>query len=116
MRRNFGTRIPVKSYDDSTQEGGRDTAAMDHTGHGDSTPDLQDFLPVEVRTAEMSSGGVPGQSGNEDGNAGTLRAPACTRHRGDSGGRKIHPPTVPLMRHAGTPEGLEQASPGHSTV
>ena len=45
VRRNVGSRIPVKSYGDSTQEGGGDTAAMDHTGRGDWTPDLQDVLP-----------------------------------------------------------------------
>ena len=69
MRRAVGVRIPVKSYDDSTWEVVRDTAAMEHTGRWYRTPDLQDDLPGEGRTAEMSSGGVPGKSGDEDGNA-----------------------------------------------
>ena len=89
---------------------------MEHTSRGDRTPDLQDVLPGEGRTAEMSVGGVPRQSGDEDGNAGALCAPACSRHRGDSGGRKLPPPTVRSMLHDGPPAGLEQAEPGHSTV
>ena len=86
--------IPVNSYDDSTREGGGYTAAMEHTGRGDRTPDLQDVLPGEGRTAEISSGGVSGQSGGEGGNAGALCAPACPQHRGDSLDRKLPPPTV----------------------
>ena len=116
MRRDVGSRIPVDSYGDSTQEGGGDTAAMEHTGRGDQTPDLQDVLPGKERTAEMSGGGVPIQSGDEDGNAGALRAPACPQHRGGSVGRKPPPPTVRPMRHAGPPEVLERTAPGHSTV
>ena len=61
-------------------------------------------------------GGVPVETGNEYGDAGALRAPECPRHRGDSGGRKLPPPTVRQMRHAGTPEGAEQAAPGYRTV
>ena len=64
----------------------------------------------------MPSGGVHGQSGDKDGNAGALRAPACPRHRGDSGGRKIPSPTVRPVQHASPPAGVEQAAPGHSAV
>ena len=116
VQRDVGGRIPVESYDDSTCEGGRDTAATEHTDRGDQTPDLKDVLPGEGRTTEIPSGGVPGQSGDEDGNAGALRAPACTRHRGDSVGRKLLPPTVRPVRHASPPAGVERAAPGHSTV
>ena len=42
----------------------------------------------------MTRGGVPGETGNEDGNAGALRATECPRHRGDSEVRKPPPPTV----------------------
>ena len=114
--RDVGGRIRVESYDDSTQEGGGDTAAMEHNGRGDWTPDLQDFLPGKGRTAEMSSGGVPGKRGNEDSNAGALRAPAYPQHRGDHVERKPPPHTVHLMRHAIPPESVERAAPGHSTV
>ena len=50
----------------------------------------------------MSGGGVPGQSGDEDGNAGALRVPACPRHCGDSGGRELPSPMVRPMQHAGS--------------
>ena len=116
MWRDVGGRIPVESYYDSTQEGGRDTTAMEHTGHKDLTPDLQDVVPGKGRTAEMFSGGVPGQSGDKFSNAGALCAPECPRHHGDYGGRRPPPPTVRPMKHAGPPEGLEQAAPGHSKI
>ena len=58
--------------------------AMEHTGRKDQTPDLQDILPGEGRTAEISGGGVPGHSVNEDGNTGALCAPECPQHRGYS--------------------------------
>ena len=61
-------------------------------------------------------GGVPVETGNEYGDAGALRAPACPRHRGDSGGRKLPPPTVRQVRHAGPPEGAEWAPPGDRAV
>ena len=64
----------------------------------------------------MPCGGVPGHSGNKDGNAGELCAPACLQHRGDSGGRKPSPPTVSLVRHASPQEGVEQAEPEYSAV
>ena len=64
----------------------------------------------------MPSGGVHGQIGYKDGNAGALRALACPRHRGDSGGRKLPPPMVRPVRHAIPPVGVEQVAPGHRTV
>ena len=42
----LGGGIPVKSYDDSTWEGGKDTSAMKHPGRGDWDSDFQDDLPV----------------------------------------------------------------------
>ena len=77
MRGDVGGQIPVESSDESTREGGGETAAMGHTGRGEWSPELPDVFPGEGRNAEMPSGGVPRQSGNEDGNAGALRAPAC---------------------------------------
>ena len=47
----FGGGIPVKSYDDSTWEGGEDTSEMKHPGRGDWDSDFQDDLPVEGRPA-----------------------------------------------------------------
>ena len=89
---------------------------MEHTGRGGRTPDLPNVLPREGMTAEIPSGRVPGQSGDEDGNAGALREPACPRHCGNYGGRKLPPPTVRPVQHAIPPAGVERAAPGHSTV
>ena len=57
----------------------------------------------------MSRGRMPGDTGNGDCNVGALGALACPRHRGDSGGRKLPPPTVsqvtfkvPVRRSMGT--------------
>ena len=64
------------------------------TPDGNMVQDIQDVLPDKGGTADMSRGRVPGDTGNKDGNAGALCAPACPRHRGDAGGRKLPPPTV----------------------
>ena len=89
---------------------------MDHPGRGDWASDFQYDLPVEGRPAELPSGGIPGQSGDKDGNAGAIIAPACPRHCGDSGGGKLPPPTVRLMRHAGPQAVHELMAPDHGTV
>ena len=89
---------------------------MDHTGRREWAPELPDVLSGKGGTTEMPRGGVPGKSGDEDGNAGALSAPACPRHRGDDGGRKIPSPTVRPVQHSSTPEGAERAAPGYSTV
>ena len=94
LRRDAGGRLPVKSSDDSTCEGVGEAATVDHTGRGESAPGLPDFLSGKGGTADMPRGGVPGESGDEDGSAGEIRAPACPRHRGYAGGRKLPPPTV----------------------
>ena len=64
----------------------------------------------------MPRRGVPGETDDEDDDTGALRALACPRHRGDSGGRKLPPPTVRQVRHSGPPEGAEWASPGDRAV
>ena len=78
--------------------------------------DVQDVLPDEGGTAEMSRGGVHRGPSNKDGNAGALRAPARPRHRGDAGGRKLPPPTVSQVLHAGPQEGAQWAPPGDRAV
>ena len=45
IRRVVDGRIPDEPYDDSTWEGGRDTKAMEHPGHGYWATDFQDDLP-----------------------------------------------------------------------
>ena len=96
MRGIWGTpggRVNVDSSDESTWESGGATTPMD-TPDGNRGQDIQDVLPDKGETVAMSHGGVPGDTGNEDGNAGALRAPARTRHHGDSVGRKITQPAV----------------------
>ena len=75
MRRVVGGGIPDESYDDSTWEVGGDTAAMEHPGRRDWASDFQDDLPGEGRPTELPGGGMPGPSGDEDGNVGALPAP-----------------------------------------
>ena len=51
---------------------------------------------------------MPGTSGDEDDNTGTLPTLACPGHRGHSVIFKPPPPTVHPMQHAGSPAGTEQ--------
>ena len=90
---NPSGRINVESSDESTWESGEATKPID-TLDGKRGQDIQDVLLDEGRTVAMSGGGVPGGTGNADGNAGALRAPARPRHHGDAGGKKLTPPTV----------------------
>ena len=116
MRRAAGSRLPVESSDDSTWEGGGATTSVVHPGRGKVPPGILDVLYGKGETADMPRGGVPGETGDEDGNAGALFVTACPRHRGDTGGRKLLPPTVLQVRHAGTPEGAERAAPRDRAV
>ena len=63
--------------------------------------DVQDVLPNEGGVAVVSSGGVPGDASDKDGDVGALLAPARPRHRGDAGGGQPTPPTVSPVRPAG---------------
>ena len=92
-----GGIIPDDSSDDSTQEGGGETAAMEKPGHGDRATDFPNDFPGEMRPVELPGGGMTGPSGVKDGNVGAIPAPARPRHRGHSGGGKIPPPTVRPM-------------------
>ena len=116
VRRVLGGGIPDKSSDDSTWEVGGNTTEMEHPGRGVWASDFQDDLPVKGRPTELSGGGMPRPSGDEDGNTGALPAPVCYRHHGYPGGKKTPPTTMRLMRHAGTPAGPEQQAPGHGSV
>ena len=89
---------------------------MEKPGRGGWASDFQYDLPIKGRPAELPGGGIPGPSGDEDGNAGALPAPACPQHRGYSGGGKLPPPTVRPMRHASPLTGPERQAPSHGTV
>ena len=110
-----GGRINVESSDDSTWESGGVKTPVDNPDRG-QVPGIPDVLSRKGGTAEMLHGGVPRETGDEDGHAGALRAPTCTRNRGDAEGRKLPPPMVRHVRHAGPPEGAEWAPPGHRAV
>ena len=118
MRGMWGTTsglVNVELSDDLKWESGWATTHVDPPD-GKRGQDVQDVLPDEGGPVVMSRGGVPGGPGNEDGNAGALRAPECPRHRGDAGGRKLPPPTVCQVRHAGSQEGAQWAPPGDRAV
>ena len=51
-----------------------------------------------------------------DGDEGALLAPACQGHRGDPGGGKPPPTTVPYLFHAGSVEGPEWGAQVQGTV
>ena len=55
---------------------------MEHPSRGYWALDFQDNLTGKGRPVELLGGGMPGPSGNEDGNVGTLPAPAYNWHRG----------------------------------
>ena len=116
MRRAVGVRLPVDSSYDLTWESGGAMTPVDHPSRGQGPPGIPDVLSVKGGTAYMPRGGVPGESGDGDGNVGALRAPEFPLHRGDAVGRKLPPPTVHQVRHAGPPEGAKWASPRDRSV
>ena len=116
VRRASGGRLPVDSSDDSTWEVGGATTPVDHPGRGKGPPGIPYVLSGKRGTADVPRGRMPGEGGNEDGNAGALCAPACPQHRGDSVGRKLPPPTVCPMQHAGPQAGLERTATGHGLM
>ena len=114
--RVVGDGIPDELNDDSTWEGGGNMTAMEHTGRRGWALDFQNDLPGKGSPAELPSGGVPRPSCDKDGNTGALPASACPWHHGYSGERKLPPPMVRLMQHAGPPVGPERQAHGHDTV
>ena len=59
---------------------------------------------------------MPGTSGDGDADAGPFSAPACPGHRGNFGGGKPPPHTVPLMQHSGTLDYVERKAPFNRTL
>ena len=77
VQRTAGGRLPVESSDDSTWESVGAKTPVDHPGRGHGPPGIIDALSGKGGTAEMPCGGVPGENGDEDGDVGALRIPAC---------------------------------------
>ena len=97
VRGGYGARIYGKSHDDSAWVGNRGTMEFENLGHGGRALYISNGLPGQGRPAELPGGGMPGPSGNEDGDVGTLPTPACHGHRGHAGGGKPLPPMVHPM-------------------
>ena len=64
----------------------------------------------------MPGGGKPGGVGITSGDAGAICAPACPRHRGDTGGGKPPPTTVTPVQPSGLQEGAQRAPTGDQPV
>ena len=64
----------------------------------------------------MPGGEMPRGVSNTSGNAGALFEPASPRHRGDTGGGKPPPITVPPVQPPGLQEGAQRAPPGDQLV
>ena len=50
---------------------------LENPSPGVQATEFPNNIPVEGRPAELPGGGMPGSSGDEDGNAGALPAPTC---------------------------------------
>ena len=87
-----------------------------HPIQGKGPQGIPDVISGKGGTADTPCGGVPVETGDKDGNAGALFAPACPRHRGDAGGRKLPPLAVRQVQDAGPPEGTEWAAPRDRAV
>ena len=111
-----GSRLPAESSDELTWESGGAKMPVENPDRGQGSPVIPDVLSGKGGTVEMPRGEVLWETGDEDYDAGAICAPACPRHRGESGGRKLPPPTVPQVRHAGPPSGAEWESPGDRAV
>ena len=59
---------------------------------------------------------MPGTSSNKEGDADTFYAPAFPGHRGNFGGGKPPPTTMPKMRNSVTLACVERKAPFHLTV
>ena len=95
-----GGCINGREHDDPTWVIDRGDMELDNFGHGGRTVDVPYDLTGQGRPAELPSRGMPGTSGNENGDAGLFYAAACPGHHGHFGGGKPPPPTVPPMQHA----------------
>ena len=58
---DVGCRIPVDSSDDSTVEGGGETSTMEHTGHGEWSPEFRISFPEKGGPQKFPVAGCPGR-------------------------------------------------------
>ena len=92
MRGGYGSGISGDSPNDSAWACGRGATELENPGHRGWAIEISNGLPVKGKPVELPGEGMPGPSGDKYGNADSLPAPACPRHRGNSGrGKPPHP-------------------------
>ena len=101
---------------DAAWAGCRGAVDLGSFGHRRRAADVPDGLPNQGRAAGLPSGGLPRPGRGKDGDADTLFQPECPGYRDHLGVGKTPPPTVPIMRHAGTMEGTKWKAPRHRIV
>ena len=84
--------------------------------YNNNKPKNINTFPGQRRQETMPSGGMLGGVGKTSGDAGALCALARPRHRGDTGGGKPPPTTVPPVRPSGLQEDAQRAPPGDQPV
>ena len=104
------------AQDDTVWASGGGQTELGNLDRGRRTADISRGLPGQGRPAELPGGWIPRTSDGEDGNVDPFSAPACPGHRGNFGGGKPLPPTVPPMRCAGPLAYTEQKATCHCTV
>ena len=84
--------------------------------HGGRSAEISYGFIGQGSSMKLPSGGMPGPSGNKDGDVGSLPLLACTENCGHSGGGKSTLSTVHSMRLAVPLVGTEQQAPWHRSV
>ena len=97
VRGGEGGGICGGTQDDSAWDSFRGATELENLGHGGIATDISHGISVQGRPADLPGRGMPGPSGDEDGDAGPFPIPACPVHRGHSRGGKPFPLTVHPM-------------------
>ena len=116
VRGGDGGGICGRIHDDLAWESGRGATDLEDLGHRGRAAGILNVLPGQGRSMELPGVGMPGPSGNEDGNVGSLPIPACSGHCVHYGVRKPPPPMLHPMRHSGLPAGTERQAHCHQSV
>ena len=64
-------------HDDTTCLNGTGEMELEKLNHGGRAADIPHGLTGQDRPVELTGGGMPSKSGDEDGYSGTISAPAC---------------------------------------
>ena len=104
------------THDDSVWASGRGATELEYLKHRGRAADILHGFDGQGSPTELFGGGMPGPSGDKDGDASSLPIPVCPGYHGHSGGGKPPPPTVHLMGHSGPLLGTERQAPCHSSL